>query len=251
MVLHHERQRCIYDNPISLSFIYPISLIFLAYYFKVYTKFSFSNDCTSRQKPPLDTYAQTFAFIVFFQYNETPNMLSIRREHLTALGRWRKRRTQRKAQFMKKILFVCHGNICRSPMAEFVMRELVHEAGLTAEIGVASRALHTDEIGRDTHRGTREVLKAHGIPFTRRSAALMTRADYDTYDYIIGMDRENMRDLHRLTDGDPGAKVHKLLSFVGEQRDVADPWYTGDFAATYRDVDAGCRALLRQLTERR
>ena len=152
---------------------------------------------------------------------------------------------------MKKILFVCHGNICRSPMAEFVMRELVHEAGLTAEIGVASRALHTDEIGRDTHRGTREVLKAHSIPFTRRSAALMTRADYDIYDYIIGMDRENMRDLHRLTDGDPSAKVHKLLSFVGEQRDVADPWYTGDFSATYRDVDAGCRALLRQLTERR
>ena len=152
---------------------------------------------------------------------------------------------------MKKILFVCHGNICRSPMAEFVMRELVHEAGLTAEIGVASRALHTDEIGHDTHCGTREVLKAHGIPFTRRSAALMTRADYDTYDYIIGMDRENMRDLHRLTDGDPSAKVHKLLSFVGEQRDVADPWYTGDFSATYRDVDAGCRALLRQLTERR
>ena len=152
---------------------------------------------------------------------------------------------------MKKILFVCHGNICRSPMAEFVMRALVHEAGLTAEISVASRALHTDEIGRDTHRGTREVLKAHSIPFTRRSAALMTRADYDTYDYIIGMDRENMRDLHRLTDGDPSAKVHKLLSFVGEQRDVADPWYTGDFSATYRDVDAGCRALLRQLTERR
>ena len=152
---------------------------------------------------------------------------------------------------MKKILFVCHGNICRSPMAEFVMRELVREAGLTAKISVASRALHTDEIGSDTHRGTREVLNAHGIPFTRRSAALMTRADYDTYDYIIGMDRENMRDLHRLTDGDPSEKVHKLLSFVGEQRDVADPWYTGDFDETYCDVDAGCRALLRQLTEHR
>ena len=152
---------------------------------------------------------------------------------------------------MKKILFVCHGNICRSPMAEFVMRALVREAGLTEKISVASRALHTDEIGSDTHRGTREVLNAHGIPFTRRSAALMTRADYDTYDYIIGMDRENMRDLHRLTDGDPSAKVHKLLSFIGEQRDVADPWYTGDFDETYRDVDAGCRALLRQLTEHR
>ena len=106
MVLHHERQKCIYDNPISLSFIYPISLIFLVYYFKVYTKFSFSNDCTSRQKPPLDTHAQTFAFIVFFQYNETPNMLSIRREYLTALGRWRKRRTQRKAQYYEEN-FIC------------------------------------------------------------------------------------------------------------------------------------------------
>lgn len=150
---------------------------------------------------------------------------------------------------MKKILFVCHGNICRSPMAEFVMKSLVREAGLADEIAVASKALHTDEIGSDTHRGTRAVLQAHGIPCTKRSAALMRREDYDAYDCIVGMDRENMHDLDRLTGGDPAGKVHKLLSFVGERRDVADPWYTGDFDATYRDVDAGCRALLAQLVQ--
>ena len=148
---------------------------------------------------------------------------------------------------MKKILFVCHGNICRSPMAEFVMKELVRSAELEHEISVASKAMHTDEIGSDTHHGTQRVLRAHGIPFSRRSATLMQRLDYDAYDYIVGMDSENMRDLGRLTGGDPCGKVHKLLSFIGERRDVADPWYTGDFETTYRDVDAGCRALLAHL----
>ena len=150
---------------------------------------------------------------------------------------------------MKKILFVCHGNICRSPMAEFVMKHLVREAGLSDEIIIASKALHRDEIGSDTHRGTRDVLRVHGIPFTKRSASLMTAADYDAYDCIIGMDTENMRDLARLTGGDPEGKVRRLLSYIGKERDVADPWYTGNFDATYRDVDAGCRALLRALTK--
>ena len=150
---------------------------------------------------------------------------------------------------MKHILFVCHGNICRSPMAEFVMKQLVREAGLSDEISVASKALHRDELGSDTHRGTREVLRAHGIPFTKRSATLMTATDYSAYDSIIGMDTENMRDLDRLTGGDPDGKVRRLLSYIGEERDVADPWYTGNFEVTYRDVDAGCRALLRELTK--
>ncbi|EKU70507.1 low molecular weight protein-tyrosine-phosphatase [Selenomonas sp. F0473] len=150
---------------------------------------------------------------------------------------------------MKKILFVCHGNICRSPMAEFVMKSLVRAAGIADEISVESKAMRADEIGSDTHRGTREVLRAHGIPFTKRSAALMRREDYDAYDCIVGMDKENMRDLDRLTNGDPAGKTHMLLSFVGERRDVADPWYTGDFETTYRDVDAGCRALLVRLME--
>ena len=150
---------------------------------------------------------------------------------------------------MKKILFVCHGNICRSPMAEFVMKHLVREMGLADEIIVESKALHRDELGSDTHRGTREVLRAYGIPFSKRSAALMTAADYAAYDCIIGMDTENMRDLDRLTGGDPDGKVHRLLSYTGEERDVADPWYTGNFDVTYRDVDAGCRALLRTLMQ--
>ena len=150
---------------------------------------------------------------------------------------------------MKKILFVCHGNICRSPMAEFVMKQLVREAGLSDEISVASKALHRDELGSDTHRGTREVLRAHGIPFSKRSATLMIAADYSAYDCIIGMDTENMRDLDRLTGGDPQHKVHRLLSYIGEKRDVADPWYTGNFEVTYRNVNAGCRGLLQELTE--
>ena len=150
---------------------------------------------------------------------------------------------------MKKILFVCHGNICRSPMAEFVMKHLVREAGLSDNILVESKALHRDEIGSDTHRGTREVLHAHNIPFSKRRAALMTTADYDAFDIIIGMDTENMRDLDRLTGGDPQHKVHRLLSYIGEKRDVADPWYTGNFEVTYRNVNAGCRGLLQELTE--
>ena len=150
---------------------------------------------------------------------------------------------------MKKILFVCHGNICRSPMAEFVMKHLVHEAGLADKIIVASKALHRDELGSDTHRGTREVLRAHGIPFEKRRATLMTVDDYSAYDLIIGMDTENMNDLARLTGGDPNGKTHRLLSYIGEERDVADPWYTGNFDVTYRDIDAGCRALLRALKD--
>ena len=150
---------------------------------------------------------------------------------------------------MKKILFVCHGNICRSPMAEFVMKHLVREAGLAENILVESKALHRDEIGSDTHRGTREILRAHGIPFSKRRATLMTAADYSAFDIIIGMDTENIHDLDRLTGGDPDGKIRRLLSYIDEERDVADPWYTGNFDATYRDVDAGCRALLHKLTK--
>ncbi|SEA26295.1 MULTISPECIES: low molecular weight protein-tyrosine-phosphatase [Selenomonas] len=149
---------------------------------------------------------------------------------------------------MIKILFVCHGNICRSTMCEFVMKELVRQAGKEQEILVESKACRTDEIGSDTHPGTKRALQAHGIPFSKRKARQIQRADYDAFDYIIAMDEENMRDLHRLTGGDPQGKCHLLLTFAGEEREVADPWYTGNFEVTYQDADKGCRALLKQLT---
>ena len=151
---------------------------------------------------------------------------------------------------MTKILFVCHGNICRSPMAEFVMKDLVQKAGLDGEIIVDSKACRTDEIGSDTHYGTKNKLREMGIPFTPRQARQITVDDYEKYDLIIGMDGENRRDLMRLTHADPQGKVHLLLDFVGEKRDVADPWYTGNFDATYRDVLAGCTALLKKLQSR-
>ena len=148
---------------------------------------------------------------------------------------------------MIKILFVCHGNICRSTMAEFVMKELVRRAGREQEIMVASKACRTDELGSDTHPGTKAALKAHGIPFTRRQARQIQRADYEDFDYIIAMDEENMRDLQRLTGGDSRHKCQLLLSFAGESREVADPWYTGNFEVTYQDVMKGCQALLAKI----
>ena len=147
---------------------------------------------------------------------------------------------------MTKILFLCHGNICRSTMAEFVMKELVRRAGRD-DISVESAALHTDEIGSDTHRGTRAKLTEKGIPFTKRAAWLITPAKAHEYDLLIGMDDWNMADLRRLVYPEDLPKVKKLLSYAGEMRDIADPWYTGNFDATYDDVLAGCTALLESL----
>ena len=148
---------------------------------------------------------------------------------------------------MTKILFVCHGNICRSPMAEFVMKDLVRRAGRENEIFVASAACRRDEIGSDTYLGTREKLDEMGIPYQRRRAVQITKADYENYDFIVAMDMENMRDLDRLSGGDPQKKIRRLMEFAGESRDVADPWYTGDFDTTYMDVLKGCKALLNSL----
>lgn len=148
---------------------------------------------------------------------------------------------------MKKILFVCHGNICRSTMAEFVMKDMVAKAGLSEDILVESKACRTDEIGSDTHPGTKRVLTAHGVPFSPRQARQIRRDDYETYDYIIGMDHENMRDLSRLTGGDPLGKCHLLMEYAGEMREVADPWYTGNFEVTYADIEKGCRFLLDKI----
>ena len=145
------------------------------------------------------------------------------------------------------ILFVCHGNICRSPMAEFVMKDLVRKAGLEDRFLIASKAARHDELGNDTHYGTKAKLRQMGVPFAKRRATLLDRSDYDAYDYLIGMDEENMRDMLRLFGGDPNGKIYKLLRFADEDRDVADPWYTGNFDETYEDVLKGCTALLRMI----
>ena len=145
-----------------------------------------------------------------------------------------------------KILFVCHGNICRSPMAEFVMKDLLAKAG-RSDVVVESAAMHEDAIGCDTHRGTRVKLDEKGIPHPHREAWLLTAEKASEYDLIIGMDRYNMADLEFLVRPEDRGKLKKLLSFAGSNRDVADPWYTGNFDETYDDVLLGCQALLDSL----
>lgn len=144
-----------------------------------------------------------------------------------------------------KILFACHGNICRSPMAEFVMKDLAEKEGIN--IGIASAATSTEALGCRVHRGTRQKLSEYGISTEGKYAVLMTKADYRNYDYIIGMDSLNIRNIHRLTGGDPEGKIYKLLEFAGSDDDIRDPWYTGNFDETYDDVLKGCRALIEQI----
>lgn len=148
---------------------------------------------------------------------------------------------------MTKILFVCHGNICRSPMAEFVMKHLVHKAGRDSEFVIDSAATSTEEIGNGMHRGTVQKLREQGVPFTDHRARQITAADYEKYDYLIGMDEENIFNMQRRWNGDPLGKVHLLLNYCGCSDEVADPWYTGNFDATWADVYAGCAAMLDQL----
>ena len=127
------------------------------------------------------------------------------------------------------------------------MKDMVAKAGITEEILVESKACRTDEIGSDTHPGTKRVLTAHGISFMPRQARQIRRSDYEEYDLIIAMDDENMCDLSRLTGGDPQGKCHLLLEYAGESREVADPWYTGNFEVTYVDITKGCRFLLDKI----
>ena len=147
-----------------------------------------------------------------------------------------------------KLLFVCHGNICRSPMAEFVMKDLLEKAG-RHDVVVESAALHTDELGHNTHHGTRRELDRHGIPHTPRAAWLLSAAKASEYDLIIGMDGYNMADLRRLVFPDDRPKLRKLLTYAGLDRDVADPWYTRDFTKTYEDIKRGCEALFKALIQ--
>ena len=141
---------------------------------------------------------------------------------------------------MKKILFVCHGNICRSPMAEFVMKYLVEKEGLTDQYLIESAATSTEEIGNPVYPPARRKLAEHGIRCDGHSARQITRADYNRFDLLIGMDQWNLRNMERICGGDPEDKIRPLLP----NKDVADPWYTGDFEATWQDVLKGCTALL-------
>lgn len=146
------------------------------------------------------------------------------------------------------ILFICHGNICRSPMAEMIMKEMVRQKGLEAKFEIFSMAATTEEIGQDMYPPAKRALASHRIPYTKRKAALITMKDYDWADYIIAMDEENIHDLSRLTQGDRDKKISRLLYWAGEKRDVADPWFTDDYEKTYEDIVKGCRAVLEKLS---
>ena len=136
---------------------------------------------------------------------------------------------------MKNILFICHGNICRSPMAEFVMKDLVKKAGLASQFHIESAATSREEIGNPVYPPVRRKLSEHGISCDGHAARQLTNQDYDKYDLLIGMDRANLRNMHRICGGDFVGKLHLLMDYTDHPRDVADPWYTGDFEVTWRD----------------
>ncbi len=148
---------------------------------------------------------------------------------------------------MIKILFLCHGNICRSPMAEFVMKDMVKKLGTAEHFSIASAATSTEEIGNGVHSGTRNKLRACGISAEGKRAIQLKQADYERYDYLIGMDSFNIRNMMRIIGSDPEHKVCRLLDFSDHPRDIDDPWYTGDFDTTYADIVEGLNGFLKHL----
>lgn len=154
---------------------------------------------------------------------------------------------------MKKIMFVCHGNICRSPMAEFIMKDMVRRRGIAEDFVIASSATSTEEIwngvGNPVYPPAREELLSMGISCEGKRAVQLKKSDYDRYDLFVGMDSMNIRNMHRILGGDPDGKIRKLMEFTNRGGDVADPWYTGNFDVTRRDVCDGCEALLNYLLD--
>ena len=148
---------------------------------------------------------------------------------------------------MTRILFVCHGNICRSPMAEFVMKDLVQKAGLADQFYIESAATSTEEIGNEVYHPAKRKLAEHGIGCKGKKARQMRDNDYSRFDLLIGMDEWNIRNMTRICGGDPEGKIHKLLDYTKRKGDVADPWYTGNFEATWQDVTEGCQCLLNAI----
>ena len=147
---------------------------------------------------------------------------------------------------MKKILFVCHGNICRSPMAEFIMKDIVKKAGMDDQFHIESAATSTEEIGNSVYPPARRKLAEHGISCEGKTARQMTRSDYDRFDLLVGMDEWNIRNMKRIAGGDPDRKIFKMLDFTSRHGDVADPWYTGNFDATWRDCLEGCEMIFQK-----
>ena len=154
-----------------------------------------------------------------------------------------------KKKYMIKILFVCHVNICRSPMAEFVMKDLVNKKGMADQFEIASAATSTEEIGNPVYPPAKRKLKEHGISCEGKTARQMTKADYAYYDYIIAMDSFNLRNMTRFAGNDPDNKVSLLMDFTNRPGDVADPWYTDDFDVTWNDVYEGCVGILKKLNK--
>ena len=150
---------------------------------------------------------------------------------------------------MVKVLFICHGNICRSPMAEYLFRDMVQKKGLSDCFHIASAATSREEIGNGVHHGTRRKLAEVGVPCGEHRAVQITKKDYENYDYILIMDANNHRNLMRIIGADTEGKVHGLLDFSGRPRDIADPWYTGNFDVTYDDVVEGCETFLEHLRQ--
>ena len=152
---------------------------------------------------------------------------------------------------MKRIMFVCHGNICRSPMAEFIMKDMVRRRGIAEDFVIASSATSTEEIwngiGNPVYPPAREELLSMGISCEGKRAVQLKKSDYDKYDLFVGMDSMNIRNMYRILGNDPEGKIHKLMDFTGTGGDVADPWYTGNFDVTRRNVCEGCEALLESI----
>ena len=148
---------------------------------------------------------------------------------------------------MIKIMFVCHGNICRSPMAEFILKDMVAKKGIADKFLIASSATSREEIGNPVYPPARERLLRSGISPDGKRAVQVTKQDYENYDLLICMDRNNLRNITRIIPTDPQNKIKLLMDYAGEHRDVADPWYTGDFEITYVDIEKGCKALLKHL----
>ena len=152
---------------------------------------------------------------------------------------------------MIKVLFVCLGNICRSPMAEFVFKDMVNKKGLANEFYIESAATSREAVGEGIYFGTRNILKEQGIPFEERKARQMTKEDYDKFDYILGMESKNIVNILRIVGEDKENKVCRLLDFSDKPRDITDPWYTGDFDITYYDVEDGCNKFLEYIMEKK